>query len=60
MKKILKFVKKEKIFLMMFVFCLMLMINLIRANNTIFELKEENQELIEMLDNYTPTEEENY
>jgi len=44
----------------MFVFCLMLMINLIRANNTIFELKEENQELIEMLDNYTPTEEENY
>ena len=60
MKKILKFVKKEKIFLMMFIFVLFLIFNMVRQNNTIFELKEENQELIEMLDNYTPTEEENY
>lgn len=58
-KKILKFWKEEKTFLIMFVFVLFLIFNLVRANNTIFELKEENQALIEMVDNYIPTMEEN-
>ena len=59
-KKLLKFIKEEKIFLMMFIFMLFLVFNMVRQNNTILELKIENQELIEMLDAYTPTEEENY
>lgn len=58
-KKILKFWKEEKTFLIMFVFVLFLSFNLVRALNTINELKIENQDLLEMVDNYIPTCEEN-
>ena len=58
-KKILKFWKEEKTFLIMFVFVLFLSFNLVRAINTINELKIENQDLLEMLDYQIPTMEEN-
>ena len=59
MKKIIEFLKKEKSFLLLWCFVMFLIFNMVRANNTIFELKEENQALIEMVDNYIPTAEEN-
>ena len=59
MKKIIKFLKKEKSFLLLWAFVMFLMFNMVRANNTIFELKEENHALIEMIDAYIPTAEEN-
>lgn len=59
MKKIRKFLKNEKYFLILWFFVMFLIFNLARANNTIFELKEENHALIEMIDSYTPTMEEN-
>ena len=58
-KKILKFWKEEKSFLILWAFVIFLIFNMVRANNTIFELREENQALIEMIDNYIPTAEEN-
>lgn len=59
-KKILKVWQEEKMFLFLVCFILFLSFNLVRAINTINELKIENQDLLEMLDAYTPTEEENY
>lgn len=59
-KKILKFWKEEKMFLILVCFILFLSFNLVRAINTINELKIENQDLLESLDRYYPTEEENY
>lgn len=58
-KKILKFWKEEKTFLIMFVFVLFLVFNYARAIQTINELRVENQDLLEMIDNYIPTMEEN-
>ena len=58
-KKILKFWKEEKTFIFMFVFVLFLVFNYVRAINTINELRVENMELLEMVDNYIPTMEEN-
>lgn len=61
MKKILlKFWKEEKSFLILVCFILFLSFNLVRAINTINELKIENQDLLESLDRYIPNEEENY
>ena len=59
MKKIIEFLKEEKSFLILWAFVIFLIFNMVRANNTIFELKEENQALIEMIDAYIPTAEEN-
>ena len=58
-KKILKFWKEEKTFLILVCFVLFLSFNLVRAINTINELKIENQDLLEMLDYQIPTMEEN-
>lgn len=61
MKKILlKFWKADKSFLILVCFILFLSFNLVRAINTINELKIENQDLLESLDRYIPNEEENY
>lgn len=58
-KKILKFWKEEKTFIFMFCFMMFLMVGYVRAINTINELRVENMELLEMVDNYIPTMEEN-
>lgn len=60
MKKILlKFWKADKSFLVLVCFILFLSFNLVRAINTINELKIENQDLWEQIDRYYPTCEEN-
>lgn len=59
-KKILNFWKEEKTFLILVCFILFLSFNLVRAINTINELKIENYELLEQIDRYIPNEEENY
>ena len=59
-KNLLKFWKADKSFLILVLFVLFLSFNLVRAINTINELKIENQDLLESLDRYIPNEEENY
>lgn len=59
-KNLLKIWKEEKSFLILVCFILFLSFNLVRAINTINELKIENQDLLESLDRYIPNEEENY
>ena len=60
MKKILlKFWKADKSFLILVCFILFLSFNLVRAINTINELKIENYELLEQIDRYYPNCEEN-
>ena len=59
MKKIIEFLKEEKSFLILVCFILFLSFNLVRAINTINELKIENYELLEQIDRYYPNCEEN-
>ena len=60
MKKIIKKIwKAEKFFIIVLLFTTFLTFNLVRAINTINELRAENADLWEMIDHYTPTAEEN-
>lgn len=59
MKSLKKLWEQEKGAIILLLLIIFLAFNLVRATNTIAELKEENADLWYMVDHYTPTAEEN-